>query len=299
MIWFKYFFALIALAGFYGLNPTPSQYNTLCLGLILLLGVPHGAADHKINATLSQGQSSYGVFITKYIILSIGYLLWWVFMPVKAMVIFLILSGYHFGQEYLENLKLSKPKNVEIMIWGSAILLGPMFICYPEISLTTKSLLSMSLPDISRGVQLTTAFTITGVASVHLILLFFRNQISKGDLRIQLGNLWFLVFCYLTLPFLMAFTLYFLFFHAFNAFKHQYSWLQKNAENYSVKSFIVDLSPFSIVSIVGMVLLFFLVKPSGFQEIIMWFFALISIVTLPHSILFDQFYKERSTPSKG
>ena len=40
-------------------------------------------------------------------------------------------------------------------------------------------------------------------------------------------------------------------------------------------------------------LLIYLLKEKEWSELIIYFFMIISIVTLPHSILFDQFYKSR------
>ena len=54
-----------------------------------------------------------------------------------------------------------------------------------------------------------------------------------------------------------------------------------------------DLSLFSFLSIGGLMLLIYLLKEKEWSELIIYFFMIISIVTLPHSILFDQFYKSR------
>jgi len=271
----------------------PQLYNGICVSLILLIGVPHGAADHRINSTLSGDKDTRG-FILHYLLIAVGYAVWWLMMPAQAALVFYVMSMYHFGQEFLEELEIPKPSAVEIMIWGGGILLLPSLIAHHEIVasfqwLTEGSEVIHFHPYIRLSVMGLLPLLLLG--SVYSLVdsgRMDRQKAIKAVVFISALNL-----SYLFLPFLVAFTLYFILFHSLNAFQHQYGWLRRRISNYRLKSFLKDLSLFSFLSIGGLMLLIYLLKEKEWSELIIYFFMIISIVTLPHSILFDQFYKSR------
>ena len=44
---YKYSIIAVVVALYFLFRPSPDTYNAICLGLILLFGVPHGAADYR------------------------------------------------------------------------------------------------------------------------------------------------------------------------------------------------------------------------------------------------------------
>lgn len=290
---YRFLFILLVVLLFQFVAIDPQLYNGICVSLILLIGVPHGAADHRINSTLSGDKDTRG-FILHYVLIAVGYAVWWLMMPAQAALVFYVMSMYHFGQEFLEELEIPKPSAVEIMIWGGGILLLPSLIAHHEIVasfqwLTEGSEVIHFHPYIRLSVMGLLPLLLLG--SVYSLVdsgRMDRQKAIKAVVFISALNL-----SYLFLPFLVAFTLYFILFHSLNAFQHQYGWLRRRISNYRLKSFLKDLSLFSFLSIGGLMLLIYLLKEKEWSELIIYFFMIISIVTLPHSILFDQFYKSR------
>jgi Brp/Blh family beta-carotene 15,15'-monooxygenase len=290
---YRFLFILLVVLLFQFVAIDPQLYNGICVSLILLIGVPHGAADHRINSTLSGDKDTRG-FILHYVLIAVGYAVWWLMMPAQAALVFYVMSMYHFGQEFLEELEIPKPSAIEIMIWGGGILLLPSLIAHHEIVasfqwLTEGSEVIHFHPYIRLSVMGLLPLLLLG--SVYSLVdsgRMDRQKAIKAVVFISALNL-----SYLFLPFLVAFTLYFILFHSLNAFQHQYGWLRRRISNYRLKSFLKDLSLFSFLSIGGLMLLIYLLKEKEWSELIIYFFMIISIVTLPHSILFDQFYKSR------
>jgi hypothetical protein len=62
-----------------------------------------------------------------------------------------------------------------------------------------------------------------------------------------------------------------------------------------MKNFIFDLLPFSVLAVIGLGFLFLFVKPSDMTMVIGYFFIFASLLTLPHAITFDQFYRIRTS----
>lgn len=274
------------------LNPDAYLYNSLSLGLILLFGIPHGAADHKINATIKH-DSSFVLYVVKYLLIAGGYVVWWLFMPAKSLLIFFLLSAYHFGQELMEEMGIRNLKPWEIMIWGFTILIAPILIAFNEVEASIEFAARTELPEITPLVQYLSVAVILTSATVHFFIMKSQDRMDgKTSWRLSM-HVAILVLSYFVLPFLIAFTLYFILFHSWNAFQHQYSWLVKRISGYTIKWFLLDLSLFSFLSVMGLLVFLLIIKPDGWTELISYFFIVISVITLPHSILFDQFYKFR------
>ena len=291
----RYFqYGLSILLGAFILLSAPSAgvINTASLVLILLFGIPHGAVDHKIHASTS-GERNLRNYIIKYVLIALGYVVWWLLAPLHALVIFILLSSFHFGQELLEDHQY-KGKNALIgLSWGLFILTIPIFLKYAEIKPYLEAVAMRSLPDLGTYF-LPILLTLISLASLSfLVLALVRKEMTiRNGAKLVFTSL-FIVSFYLLLPFLAAFTIYFLLFHSLNAFTHQYRWLVKSKASYSVKKFISDLSLFSLVALAGLGILLVLVRPSDWNGLISYFFIFTSLITLPHAITFDQFYQFR------
>jgi len=293
----KYFTIGCVVLIYFLFQPLPNIYNSACLAIILLFGIPHGAADHRINGLMHKN-ANMSLFILKYLLISAGFVFWWILMPGKALVIFLILSAYHFGQEFLEEIGILNQKLWEIMIWGSVILFAPIFIAYQEVKPILDLAGNVSFPEFSPYVLIVMVTVIIGSAVAHLMFLIKNKKIQKVQVRRLIEMIVFTMLMFSLLPFLMAFTIYFILFHSINSFKHQFNWIKERSNRYTLKSFFKDLSLFSILSIFGLVVFIYFLNPDSLEELTSYFFILVSVITLPHSIVFDQFYKNRKKSAR-
>ena len=291
----QFLIALLLGALLYVFDAVSSTYSAvLALILMLLFGVPHGAVDHKIHQSTSKDRN-LAKYIGKYLLISGGYVLWWFIDPAKALFIFILLSAYHFGQELLEDRKVLSGAGTLLtsMIWGAAILIGPLLFSIDEVNPYIEIVTGFSLVAIKNQVVLGAVGVIYATMLGHLIFLFQRKLVSNTD---TLGLLIFMLVnltLHLFLDFVLAFTIYFICFHSLNAFRHQFEWLAARKKDYTIRKFVLDLSLFALIAIFGIALIVFVVDPSNMNTLIFIFFMLISLITLPHAITLDHFYKVR------
>ena len=130
----------------------PQEIQFLVFALILLLvGIPHGGIDHLIhNPNIRpQGLAS---FILRYLLLMLGYgLLWW-FLPLAALIAFLGMSAYHFGQShFLEQGKLENKEGLLYLLKGAFFL---FIILFGDWAMTQEILSSMITLDLSEEFRL-------------------------------------------------------------------------------------------------------------------------------------------------
>lgn len=288
----KYLVTLLVAIVYYIANPPAVYYNAVCFGLILLFGIPHGAADHRIHTSIHK-DANLRKYILKYILIAAGYVLWWLFMPGKAFIIFLLISAYHFGQEFLEHVNITPTKAWESMIWGCVILMVPLLLTYSNIKPILEDISNATLPDSTTFTRIILVSGIIACSLAHVAYLHTKNQINRLQMRGQIEMIVWVVVLYTLLPFLVAFTLYFILFHSLNAFHHQFTWLKSRIKSYTIKSFLRDLSMFSLLSVFGLVFFVFILQPENWTELTSYFFIVISVLTLPHTLLFDRFYESR------
>jgi Brp/Blh family beta-carotene 15,15'-monooxygenase len=75
-----------------------STQISFLIAVLILFGVPHGALDLYIDQHLHKAASNQKIFLLKYIANIIAYAVVWYFFPVAALIIFILITAYHFGE---------------------------------------------------------------------------------------------------------------------------------------------------------------------------------------------------------
>jgi len=267
----------------------------LCLIGIALMGIPHGAIDHIIY--MEERQPKPVRFYSFYFGLMGLYTLCWVYFPVLSFVLFLLLSAYHFGESQFSDVDLSsKPLKWTLnFAWGCSIMSGLILYNLDELIVLTKS-----ISDIAQFVIIYESgvfvwlVVICSVSTVAALLHTF--QMNKIDIERLLREFYLLIlihFCFYVLPFMIAFTLYFVTLHSARVLTEEFDYLRKKRLNFSYENFIKLLFPYTLVSVVGSAILLYLsyigiIKISG----VMLALIFISTLTLPHSFVMNDFYQK-------
>ena len=99
---------------------------------MLVLGLPHGALDHKIaEATgLVDTRRKLILFFAGYLLLSIVGFIFWVTFPLASLLFFLLISAWHFGSDFS---KFSS-SNLFSIIPGIALLTTPFVFYQNDVS---------------------------------------------------------------------------------------------------------------------------------------------------------------------
>lgn len=87
--------------GFHSVVPLPFHIQVyLLLMVLLVMGVPHGALDFFLDQKISNSRNfrHAGLFLARYLLNMVGYALVWYFFPTVAIVLFIALTAYHFGE---------------------------------------------------------------------------------------------------------------------------------------------------------------------------------------------------------
>ncbi len=191
----------------------------LCLLLILIIGVSHGALDHIKGQKLLElfNLKSIYIFYIIYTLISGVVIATWMLLPSVTLIIFLIIASYHFGKEDTQFLINNNSYFTQMLYFfkGFLIILAPLYFHFQETVAIFKLLLidnemfylSLNFIETNKVIQL-------GIfcSTLSSIFLFLKNfEIKKFVIFLDYFSI--LILNYYLSP-LLAFTIYFCFLHS-------------------------------------------------------------------------------------
>ncbi|TVQ66544.1 MAG: hypothetical protein EA360_05570 [Balneolaceae bacterium] len=267
----------------------------LLLASVFLIGIPHGAIDHVISSQLfgtGKTLSGHLLFYSSYLMIMLILGLIWIFTPITGMIIFLLISIYHFGQADMEEFLIS---DHAAPFWytfrGSMIILLIIFsdtaITYPILT-TAMHLDPVSFANLMPHPSLLIAAVLTAYSAGFLFLFL------KGRLRAPLFFLTessvLILLLLLTGP-LTGFAAYFAVWHSAGHIHEMRNFLKSKGEKITLTGFYRKAAPFTVISLFGLFLLVLLQNAFSVQDqFLTLMFILISVLTLPHMLIVDRMY---------
>lgn len=253
------------------------SYAVLILGL-LWVGIPHGALDHM----LSRDQSfSLPRFVFKYLLLIGAYFLFWQVVPTLALFLFVVYSAFHFGEsEWIETGRKIQTSGAKLNSFLIGLSILVFIVCsHPDESVRVISQL-IALPAFNfKPLSLMLTFLAAGY-------LFAQSIGAKGWLFLRLL---FLLILGIQVPLIVAFGLYFILQHSFNAWSHLKVGLSMTA---------IQLHKKSMVFTIGALLIFVLIAGNAdhinsVDGLAAVFFVFIASISFPHFLMMHLFYKTK------
>lgn len=260
---------------------------------ILFVGIPHGALDHILLA--KQPSFNPKIFNICYAGIIIMYSLLWVYCTTFSFFLFLIISAYHFGQSQFSDLSLSKAiKRILYISWGFSIISALVIYNHNDILNGIAHLGSVSLA-IYKPFWTIALFSGSGIFFVMCCYLILTQAISFTRIIIEISILMLIHVSFLLLPAQIAFTVYFCTLHALRVSEEEFEFLKRKNEVKDLGQYLKLLAPFSIGSSAFILIVSYGVHTYFLTHtrFLFVFFILLSILTLPHSMVMEVFYKIR------
>lgn len=278
----------------------PSLLETLALGIFILgmvfTGIPHGATDHVIFSYKEKAagrEVSIARFLMLYLMGIAIYSLFWYVLPLISLLIFLLISAYHFGQSQFTYVDLPENhpfKFVMYMSWGLWVLAAIIFLNPIE---SQEILSGLVLEEVSTLFSL--RFEILLLLTLTVLLLFitgyFLRFFTLTAFAFECLNLVVLATVSYFAGLLISFTVYFALWHSLSSINWEIKVFRLEQAQFSWRDFVKHAWPFSLISFVGIAIL--LAAGSFLSTLIspfLLFFIAISVLTLPHMVYMQQFY---------
>lgn len=225
--------------------------------------------------------------ISKYLIIIAAYLLVWVFFPKSALLLFILMSAYHFGQSHFINIKIDRYKNI------SYFLLGLFYLCvilWGDFEAAASILGNTVNLEDWKNYGL---FVIAVIFSLNTLMLLFFHKEKKLLIWVEMIILGSVLY---SVPLLLGFILYFGFWHALPSMLIEYKTLKNQLNGNKILSFISSLLPFSLISLVGIgIILLIFSNRMATEDLTMIFFILVALISAPHIWFMNIFLETRKS----
>lgn len=260
-------------------------YQWICFIIILIsIGIPHGAIDHLLlNPKIDS--NSLIRFVFKYLAIIAIYIIVWLIVPSLALLAFVFMSAYHFGQSHFIKLKLKKLEKLTFITLGS-FFLGTILWGNFEY---TKSILS-KIFDVSSFANYG-IWIILITFSISVILILVNLGVKSFLLILEISLLGFFLY---HLPLLLGFIIYFGFWHSLPSMAEEFKALEDYLKPQKIKNFVIKLLPFTGLSLFGIFLtLMFFYNLMETDQLTLLFFIMVSLISAPHIWYMNLFLNSR------
>lgn len=277
--------------------PAPVQVWFFVAG-VLLLGIPHGAADLLVgaqNARPSRAPFRTSVFLLQYLLRLAAFALLFYLLPSLALGLFILLAAFHFGETDLQPFDTATLKGKVFIISYGLLVLGSILLVHLEEAQPLLLALGIEANDI-----LLLEWMAENRSSLIYLLLFsffagsfiffLQTPLPKGtdSFLLQLSLKLILLFC---LPLLLGFTFYFVIWHSALSLSNIVAYLRKG--KVSLRSIAITISLYSSIAIGGVMLLGMIsMTLTETRTLVALFFLALAVLTAPHMEIMHEMYKQ-------
>jgi Brp/Blh family beta-carotene 15,15'-monooxygenase len=274
----------------------PSDYEIL-LGffLIVTFGIFHGSNDILLIETIANKKTKHPFFrvLTTYIVVVLIAVAVFYFIPILALILFILFSAFHFGEQHWENKDLevsSLIKHAFYLSYG-LLILTILFIFNTE---EVKDVIaSITKYNISKTII---KFTFVLSAIIFIVLLIYITYKSEAIKKIILREVFYLgIFTLLfkVSTLIWGFTIYFIFWHSLPSLYEQIHFIYGSFDKQNILQYCKNAFPYWLISLIGMGAMYYLFREEQLVYAIL--FSFIAAITFPHSLVMNKMFKNKKT----
>ncbi|MGK0276298.1 MAG: Brp/Blh family beta-carotene 15,15'-monooxygenase [Ilumatobacter sp.] len=300
---------------------TPSN-NTASVAIVIvviaLFGIPHGAVDHLVAATFEPtgpSVSEPGVntpvaptaqwrFHLQYVAAMAAYGLVWLVIPGVALVGFLLVSVYHFGQSDLAHLRIDGWQQLAIQLSRGLFLVGLVLVAnLTAVSPVIERMGGFDPTSWPWLAEHTIAWSVLLVGQQLAVGLYVARRISdRATITREAITIISLTALLVAADPLIGFAVYFGLWHSLNHLNVLAGVLGHRAGSAALTP--VELArvaaPRSVVSIAALAILIIGAQALGQTELIVPItLVFVSMLTLPHMIVVERLWQAESARPVG
>ena len=258
--------------------------------LVLSVGLIHGANDLLIikkNSKFTSNYSQFKPFFTYIGVVFLGFTFFY-FFPSLALATFIIVSIYHFGEQHLEAIPITRSlkNNYRVISIVSHGIILFTIIFMNNINTVNNVFLSFKINFLSYN----TLNIILITASIVYISTLFVNKHLTSFIFSEI--LFFVLFYFLSLSstLILCFSVYFIFFHSILSIKDQVKYIYGSNDSNSLKRYLLNSMPYFILAIIFLILFYNYTEIDN-SDLLPIVFTFLAAITFPHVIVIEKMYR--------
>lgn len=261
-----------------------SELAQVCIGFILILsfGILHGANDLELIQNVNEKPKTlyfYKLLFYYVVIVIIGAFLFY-FIPWLALTFFILVSGYHFGEQQWNKQLTIKNESLNFvfyMIYGLIILFLIFSNHATEVQKIIQSITAIKVPIFLFLLVLKILFLLFSIFSV---VLYFKCDTFKKYIFKEVFYLGVFTILFKISSLIWGFALYFIVWHSIPSILDQMKFLFGKVSFSNFKLYFRSAFVYWIVSLVGIGILYIYFKDQKIFNAL--FFSFLASITFPH-----------------
>lgn len=247
---------------------------------IFTLGLVHGANDIKLlEKNVSSSPNHKYVILGRYVLIVLAIAILFYVIPSLALILFILVSGFHFGEEHWDKLIVTKDKGHYLFYTAYGLLI--LFLIFYLNSDETTEIIA-----IITGFTLDSYYYLVGLIFFAIITIasFMIGRVQMNAVSSILEDfvhLIILAIVFKMATLLLSFALYFVVWHAIPSMKSQIIYLYGNTSQKSIVRYLKSSLAYWLIAITSISIFYYYVgdKTYLFNAI---FFAFLAAITFPH-----------------
>ena len=283
------------LASFLGLWLTSylSDKNQIIVGFILIFtfGILHGANDLVlIDQIKTKTKYTFFKILLSYVVVVLLSVVLFIQLPVFALLLFIFVSGYHFGEQHWQNILVDSSTTgtkVFELSYGLLLLLLLFYFNTAEVIAIIMRITGFTLSANSIQILLLIAIAFFIIYSYYI---YQHSQHFKKNSIEQLFYIILLSIIFKASSLIWGFALYFIFWHSIPSLHDQIRFLYGTYSFTNFKKYFASAFLYWFISLVGIMLLYFVSKDMLIFDAL--FFSFLASITFPHAMVILKMYKK-------
>ena len=248
--------------------------------MVISVGILHGANDLLILSTKEQKDKKLIKNLFIYIGIIILCVVIYLFSSFVAIVLFVVLSAYHFGEEHLSHkINVNFVFNaVYFLSYGLFIFALLFYQSMSDVDVIMTELTGRTFSKIQIEITLIVSAIFLSTGSVYLILT------KRNNSMLFLREFLYLVLLFLvfnTSSLILGFAIYFILWHSIPSIIHQIEFISGSLNKRNVIAYVKKALIYWVISIVGLLVLYQLLPEIKLLATVV--FVILFAVTAPHT----------------
>ncbi len=284
------------IASFFGLwiDSFISQDLQIYVGFLLIFsfGILHGANDLSLikNINSQNKAASFWKILLYYVCIVLSGAALFYILPSMALLLFIIVSGYHFGEQHW-NSKVQKAPPVSKVLFETSYGMLLLFMLFKfhlsQVQLIILDITGTKVPTLLiQNLFFLLLFSTIGLG----LFLCFKYQANKESILIELFYLLVFAILFKVSSLIWGFALYFIFWHSIPSIIDQLKFLYGQASVKTFKQYFLSAALYWVISLIGITLLYFLFRDLKLFDAL--FFSFLASITFPHVMVIEKMFRK-------
>lgn len=275
-IWVTLLFLLFCLV-------LPVHYQDfISFSIIVSVGVVHGANDLHLmqHSNMRKTGNSFSKLLLLYVLFVLSVFCGFYFFPTLALISFVLLSAYHFGEQHWSYIftKTSPVIRCFYFVYGGLLFSILFYFNSNEVTNVIFDLTGQTVASEAFLYSLLLFGFLQSIFSVWLFRYICSNAVRQLLILLLLAT----VFYFGSL--LLAFAVYFVFWHSIPSIKEQTQFLFGKSNNNQLLLYVKKALVYWVLALLTLGILYILLSDQK-QQLLSIFFCFLAAITFPHTFV--------------